>query len=551
MRKVFQNHWKCILGIFLVTCVLLFPLFLNPYLENDDTWFHLMNIGLIRNMIHENFLGGLFGKILPFVGNGLGYGTRLFYPPLAHTFGAYLSYGLEFLNLDIVFSLKVFHFITLFLSGITMYYCAHFFHKDRFSAFLSSVIYMASSYHMSEIYVRDSLGESLLFIFLPLIIVSIVALFQNKKKIFYICFVLGYVGGILSHFTMMIYVTLILGISMLFFYKKIFRKEFLIPFVKACLLVFLLTAFFFEPMFEHKLFGHYMVYKPWYMSMGIWHTTLWGIEYFIDLPSTTISFRFSLVVLGLLIYVLLKKKKEILNEKYLLVTIFLGISFLMSTRLFFPWLFMPYLLFMIQFGWRLVLMVIFGVALLVPIALKENKNRLISIGVIVCVIVSGLFIPNNHRPDLDLEKISYGAIMGWQQEYLPEKIGAVEENKKYYENRDQSIVVDREGVVTVLENHVPYLKFEIQTEEEVTIELPRIFYFGYVLERDDGTIISNYENDRGFVAADVSSGIYELKYEGSFAYKICLSISMITFLLLLLFFVFALLRKIFFSIRKH
>ena len=141
--------------------------------------------------------------------------------------------------------------------------------------------------------------------------------------------------------------------------------------------------------------------------------------------------------------------------------------------------------------------------------------------------------------------------MGWQQEYLPEKIGAIEENKEYYENRDQSIIMYGEGVVTFLENQVPYLKFDVQSEGEVTIELPRIFYFGYVLERADGTIISNYENERGFVSAKVSSGTYELKYEGSLAYKMCLSISVITFLLLILFFVFQMIQKVYLQKRKN
>lgn len=550
MRKFFQKHGFALLGIFFISFVLLLPFFFHPYIENDDTWFHLMNIGLIKNMIQENFWSGLFGKILPFVGNGLGYGTRLFYPPLAHTLGAYLSYGLEFLHLDILTSLKIFHFLILFGSGLTMYYSSYFFHRSRKLAFFSSVIYMASSYHMCEIYVRDSLGESLLFIFLPLIFVSISALLQNKKKIFYICFVLGYVGGILSHFTMMIYVTLILGASMLFYYKKVFRKEFLVPFLKACVIVLLLTAFFFEPMFEHKLFGHYMVYKDWYMSWGIWHTTLWGIEYFIDLSKNFVSYRFSLVVLGMMGYVLFKKRHEICSEKYLLITVFLGISFLMSIRLFFPWLFLPYLFFMIQFGWRLVLFVVFGVALLSPLALQSCKNRVVFLGIILCVIVSGMMLPSNERPDLDLNRINYAAIMGWQQEYLPEKIGANEENKIYFENRNQDILIHGDGEVQVFSNHVPNMVFEINTDSEVEIDFPRIFYFGYVLRSEDGRIIPVYENEHGLVTAIVDSGTYELRFDGSFGYRICLGISILTFCFLLVFGFFSIFRSRFQKISK-
>lgn len=530
MKEKLNKHFIMVLLILLISTILLLPMFLTTYKVNDDTWFHLMNIGLIKNGIKENFWNGFIMRILPFVGNNLGYGTRLFYPPLAHTLGAYLAYGLEFFNLNILWSLKIFHFITMFLSGLAMYFCSYRFHKDKYLALLSSVIYMGSCYHMSEIYVRDSLGESLLFVFLPFIIVSIKELLEGHTNYFYPCFILGYAGGILSHFTMMIYITLVLGFSMLFYYKKIFQKDFLIPFLKACLIVFLLTAFFFEPMIEHKLYGSYMVYKKWYMSLGIYHTTLWGIEYLFNLSSNPISFRFSFVTLILLTYVLIKKRKEILNPKYLLVTVFLGISFLMSTRLFFLWLILPYLFFMIQFGWRMVLLVIFGVALISPLALKECQKKYLKVGVIIIIGLASFTFPNNHREDLDLEKIGYGAIMGWQKEYLPEKIGDNEENKKYFEERNEEIIiVNGNGTSNILKNKVPYLEFEINTDDTLEIELPRIYYFGYNLKDQNGNNISLFENERGFLGAKVNAGNYTLEYTGTAAYKICTYVSLISF----------------------
>jgi len=534
MKKNQKEHIMYILGILFVTIILLLPFIISPYMENDDTWFHIMNIGLIKRSIEENFWNGFTLRILPFVGNNLGYGTRLFYPPLAHTIGAYLTYFTSFFNLNILDSLKIFHFLGMFLSGLTMYFCAYRFHKEKFSSFLSAVIYMASSYHLSEIYVRDALGESLIFSFLPLIILSIKELLEGNKKLFYPCFIIGYVGGILSHFTMMIYITLILGASMLFYSKKIFKKEFLIPFIKGCIVVFLLTAFFFEPMIEHKLRGHYMVYKKWYMSLGIWHTALWGFEYIFDnpLPTTTMSYRFAITTLILLGITIYKNKKELFKKNYKLVTIFLLFSVWASTR-YFPWLFMPYMLFMIQFGWRLVILVIFGVAILAPIAFKKNKNKLLKIVVVILIIISGLIMKDNQRNELDLNKINYAAIMGWQQEYLPENIGAEEESKKYFENKTEKIELKKgNGEVTTLENKVPYLKFQVETEEKVTLELPRIFYFGYILKNEQQEKIKLIENENGFLSCEVTKGTYTLNFEGTLPYKICRGISLASLLVL-------------------
>ena len=56
---------------------------------------------------------------------------------------------------------------------------------------------------------------------------------------------------------------------------------------------------------------------------------------------------------------------------------------------------------------------------------------------------------DNQRNELDLNKINYAAIMGWQQEYLPENIGAEEESKKYFENKTELMLqkpIRRKGI---------------------------------------------------------------------------------------------------------
>ena len=405
-----------LIGIFIVALGLLLPLFINKYHIGNDTMYHLATISSIKDLIKTNFMSGITGKILPNIGNGFGYGSRLFYPPIFHTCTAYLSYFLETLGIGFTTCVKIFYLCTFFLSGITLYICSYRYTKDKFLSFIASVIYLDSSYHLSEIYVRDAQAESLLFIFLPLIILSIKELLEGHKKWFYPCFIIGYVGGILSHFTMMIYVTIFLGITMLILYKKVFTKEFIIPFIKGCILVLLLSLFFFEPLFEHKLLGNYMVYKKWVMSLGVWHTTLWGMEYILPIDSSGIYFYFSIVVIILMIYLLLRKRDIFREDKYKLIGIFTLISFMMSTR-YSPWKIMPYSLFMIQFGWRLVTLVILGFSLMAPLSLEKSSRQLkilCLIGIIIPGVLSIHFASDNTFKELDY---SYG--VGWQNEYMP------------------------------------------------------------------------------------------------------------------------------------
>lgn len=450
INKLLDKHYIMVIGIFIVALGLLLPLFINKYHIGNDTMYHLTTISSIKDLIKTNFMSGVTGKILPNIGNGFGYGSRLFYPPIFHTCTAYLSYFLETLGIGLTTCVKIFYLFTFFLSGITMYICSYRYTKDKSLSFIASVIYLASSYHLSEIYVRDAQAESLLFIFLPLIILSIKELLEGHKKWFYPCFIIGYVGGILSHFTMMIYVTIFLGITMLILYKKVFTKEFIIPFIKGCILVLLLSLFFFEPLFEHKLLGNYMVYKKWVMSLGVWHTTLWGMEYILPIDSSGIYFYFSIVVIVLMIYLLLRKRDIFREDKYKLIGIFTLISFIMSTR-YSPWKIMPYSLFMIQFGWRLVTLVILGFSLMAPLSLEKSSRALKALCIVGIILPGVLSI--HFASDRTFKELDYSYGVGWQNEYMPVNLI---DHKEYYDSRSHNVInIDTKEEVSVKEGDYP------------------------------------------------------------------------------------------------
>ena len=534
INKLLDKHYVMVIGIFLVALGLLLPLLVNEYHIGNDTMYHLATISSIKDLIKTNFLSGITGKILPNIGNGFGYGSRLFYPPIFHTCTAYLSYFLDTLGIGLTTSVKIFYLLTFFLSGITMYICSYRYTKKKSLSFIASVIYLASSYHLSEIYVRDAQAESLLFIFLPLIILSIKELLEGHKKWFYPCFIIGYVGGILSHFTMMIYVTIFLGITMLILYKKVFTKEFIIPFIKGCILVLLLSLFFFEPLFEHKLLGNYMVYKKWVMSLGVWHTTLWGIEYVLPIDSSGIYFYFSIVVIILMIYLLLRRRDIFREDKYKLIGIFTLISFIMSTR-YSPWKIMPYSLFMIQFGWRLVALVILGFSLMAPLSLEKSSRSL----KLLCII--GIIIPGvlgiHFANDSIFKEVDYTYGLGWQNEYMPVNLM---DHKDYYDSRSHNVInMDTKEEVSVKEEDYPKISFSIK--DEGTYELPRIFYYGYSLVDESGEEITLKESENGFLEANLEMGDYTLEFKGSLIYRVCSLISLGTLISII---VYLIIRKI-------
>ena len=75
---------------------------------------------------------------------------------------------------------------------------------------------------------------------------------------------------------------------------------------------------------------------------------------------------------------------------------------------------------------------------------------------------------------------------------------------------------------------MPDLTFEVNTSENMTIELPRIYYKGYRLEVN-GQKIELTESDNGFLQATIQeSGTYTLTYEKTMVMKFANIISVIT-----------------------
>ena len=237
-----------------------------------------------------------------------------------------------------------------------------------------------------------------------------------------------------------------------------------------------------------------------------------------------IYFYFSIVTLGLIGYVLIKRRSIFKEDKYKLIGIFTLISFIMSTR-YSPWKIMPYSLFMIQFGWRLVTFVILGFALIGPEALIKSKlwvKGLCVIGILIPGFLSIHFATDNIVGDLDY---SFG--LGYQREYMP--VSLMDDDMEYYNNRSHNVInVDTKEEVEVVNNNFPSIEFNILNNG--TYEMPRIFYYGYKLVDENNNSVDIKESSHGFLEANLSTGKYKLTFEGSTIYRVCSEISLLTLL---------------------
>ena len=519
-----------ILIIFIIALFTMMPMLTSEFCFGHDTEFHLTNIISLTEQIKNNFLNP--SRIVGNIGLNFGYATNIFYSPIVHMVTSYLN---VLINNPII-SIKLIHLITLFISGLSMFFLSKRLSKSNEIGLVSSVIYMLFPYYTSDIYIREALSESFIFMFLPLILLSLYELFSEDGSIkrFYLLFIFGYVGGMLSHLTIMSYFTIIIFIYLIFNFKKTIKN--LKHFIIASILIFGITSPFLVGLFEHKLLGSYNVFKEGVMVQGTWGNALNPLDYINVLKNFgngEIKYFIDIITLILLIITLIKFKK-LTNKWYNAVLVFGIIGFILSTKIF-PWDIFPKSFRLIQFPWRFETFVSISVSLIAPICLVDFKDKKTS----TIFIILSIFLlaqPNlryawNGDAKVDINNLNYYNGMGWQMEYLPVKTA---ENIDYFNNRNHDIIIkENEGSINIIKDDVPYLEFNVETDKNITIELPRTYYIGYKLIDSNNNEIDIYEGEYGFIEANLSSGTYILNYTGTSYYNIARIVSLISLILVI------------------
>lgn len=542
LKKIVRKMDKYYFFLFLISIALLFPLLNNNYFYGHDTGFHIANIMAFSEKLEWSNLFNI--KILPIIANNFGYGTNIFYPNIPHFIAALLY---KYLNVSVFTSIKITDFFLIFFTGITMYTFMKTITKNKMLSFISSLFYSTAPYKIYDYLYRDALAESFVFLFLPLIFLSIYYLFHQRYKKFYFSFVIGYVGVMNSHLVISIYVTLFLSIFLLLHFKKIWNKETMIRLLIAALLVLLISLPFFIPLLSHMLKGDYVAFTKGEMSnrFGVYGNGLFLFQFLIGWEKMGFHF-INWVALGMLIYLIIKYKKEnklkeMIKKNYLFgigfICSFLGIW--LSSHLF-PWFLMPNFLLMLQFPYRLGIFTSFGVSILAYFCLKKcNLNKMRVLSIFSCILFASfpMVMQKYHKEDLSFYNLSMEG-MGYQEEYLPLR---TKNNIEYFRNRSEDIIlIDGDADIKIIENDTPNLTFEVTNTNYAKLELPRLYYLGYTikaLERNGSITYLDYmENGYGFIEIKVDKeATIEVTYENTKLGRIGNKISFITLILFLIY----------------
>lgn len=539
---------KPFIGLLIAIIILIYPLLGNKITNGHDYLFHATNTMLINNKINIFKFDLLLPKIYNGnIANGFGYGTGIFYPPLFYYLTAYISSILNLSIQDSILSITYVQIITIILSGLSMYKFTKKISKDSYIASISSIAYISSAYFLCNIYTRNTIGEALVYVFLPIVFSGLYELFFGDKNKFTLLFTIGYIGLINSHLVITIFITLIILILFLIYYKKVLKKDNIFKLIIASILILLISSPYLVPLIEHKVHGNYVVFEPevMYSTDTIKNYALTITDFFMVRYKTNttngIEVYMSFITLITSILTIINHKKIFNTKDSQIYKIILLITFISAyiSSIFFPWEHMPYFIKIIQFPWRLCIITTFGISVLsgyiIKIFPKKDRKIVASMIAILMIFFGYSTISKENIIDKIEIPITNKMSLGYQDEYLPSN---VKENMSYYSNRNQDIIIKKGSAeIDVKENNYKQIKSEIKlNSNEIIIELPRLYYLGYQIKLTDQkgnkTKINYYENDYGFIEFKLNkSGIIEVEYKGTIANQISNYICFITTLL--------------------
>jgi hypothetical protein len=532
---MFKEHKKNILIITILSILIMVVLSLDLKLLSHDMNFHLANIDNLKNYL-DIFKGKILAPdIMPNIADNLGYGLYIFYPSLPHLIFASAFKILAIFGTDILLSNMIVNTFITIISSLLIYELMYKISKNKNMALISSITYIFFPYRLSCIFIRYSINETFISLFIPLILIALYELKEKNYKNFSIYFIIGYIGMIYSHLVMTLYLTIILIPFIFFYFKDLFNKKSLKYIIGSILFVSVFVMPNIINVLVHRDSNYLLDVNGYMTSVGLLEQNVMDFSRYFTLTSDKWDVQMFIpimYIIGLLItlFYFIKEKKKV-DKFYFFILSSLVISILITLP-FFPWNSLPESLHMIQFPWRMMSFITVLISILVPFGLSKIKFKYTYIIYVVCLLL--LLIPLiNHFNSryYKHEEIDYNLGVGNLKEYYP-----IEQyySEEYYKNRNNDVIlVTGEASIKQINTKFPNYKFEIENNKNARVEIPRLYYKGYEF-KINGNKYEYHRSKNGLIEITCyENGLYEITYKGHIYKRIFVGIKYITLVIVI------------------
>lgn len=529
VEKVGENKfYKILLLFFLVLSLGL--LFIPGIARGHDIYFHLSRI----EGITDGLKNGVFPVLIyPGYLSGYGYANGVFYPD----FFLYIPAFLHFLGLSAITSYKVFMFIVTVGILASMYFTVKKITKSQFISTIISILYLMSSYRITDMWVRAAVGETLTFVFLPLVILGLYELiYGDAKKWKYLT--IGLVGVVLSHLLSGLLCVIVVAIFGLCNIKKLWKEKRLKYALLGGFLAIGITAFFTGPLLEAMLSDNF-VYQNYSNGNMTVERSVNPLVTILEIPSgMTPWVPQGIGIVFVYLFWRFRKVKVQDNEqrKFKNICIMSGLVLLLASTSLFPWRIFGKVFGMLQFPWRFYILVtilfLLGFAILMQVENPtfKKRTRLMIILSICAMFTFAVGTYYTFRAGINNEVRKYHITWG---EYIP-----LDVDIEKYEERGDVITSNHDVAVDFYKKGTNItVRYNNNNEQNTYLELPLLYYKGYVARKVDGQELVAEKGENGMIRVylEQKEGQFEVSYEFTFARKFSIAVSLISLIFFAMF----------------
>lgn len=516
VKRVLSKHW---IWIFILSIPAIRALFVPGYYGASDD----LHIAWLYELHKTLFLGQIPPRFVPDLSFGFGYPLFNFVFPLPF----YIGEIFHLLGLSFVDSIKAVFLISVPLSGIAMYALLRQF-LERNLSLIGAILYIYTPYRAVDLYIRGAIGEIVSFLLLPLIILSVIKIFQTKGFRWIGVGAVSFASLVLSHnitaymffpFVGLLFIIQLLQASA----KKLyFAKSFLM-----IILGLLISAYFWVPaLTESKLVKYDTVFNfaDHFPTLKQLIKPYWGYGASVPGPGDGMSFflggaNIVLLVLSVIFLALNWKqvgvKRKILLG-WILSTLLIAI-FLMNYRSSFIWSKVPLLPYF-QFPWRFLILTTFFIPLLLSIfeKIKINNYLLIILLAIIILPVMSYFRPQDFLGRLDSYYFNrYIPTPVASQEYLQiqEEYLRLPKDTQKRPDRNYPLIYSDSGLIKDIQIIDDlHVKAVTDSKSGMVLNLSKYFFPGWVANLDGRKAKAESGVPFGQVSVIVPPGKHEVEF---------------------------------------
>lgn len=460
--------------LFFFSIILIIPMMITKEIGGYDILYHFSAINALDIAYHK---GKFFSRIYELTCQDYGYPTGIFYSMIPSGITVIIK---NLFHIPAIFAIYIVLILVLFLSELFVYILLNYIFENKNLNLILSITYICFPYILSNIYVRFAYTEIFMTFLIPMVAIALYNLVEKQNyKVFSIYFVIGFTLSIMIHLSFTIYVTIISAIYLLLNINKIFNKKtIIIFFISSVFVIFISSSYWLPILYAKKdinLSGLGNNRNDLYLTT-IRCYKLRKRNYFLNISNIFLTIVF---VIYILIFMADKKNNTKLEIQVFILSI---LTFFLATPLCIFWKICNIIfLNMIQFIWRLYLLLCFFAVFAIEFIVRKFKKKKIkkvifTIFLFIIIISFHFSINFNNLYERDFnDNINYlltsEGTGSWKVgDYYP--IGAT--NRYIHKRNNEKMIIKTFKYISEIANY--------QSKEQINFE---------ILKSNGGEIILN------------------------------------------------------------